>query len=189
MFTIDQVTAVEAFFRVAGFDGQLRVAQVNRRDEVTFVFDIESLIPLRRRCGSDLEHVVQQILGIAVSIVPEGEPSRSEHDFAVGIAAPDAALPARELGHVPTNGPLVDTSLSLDEGFRAAYFMIDGYLGLETDPDNGLVLLRQYMLSDPARWSDWIESVAKALADPTAASEYLHDWRFKFAPPELFEGP
>lgn len=73
-----------------------------------------------------------------------------------------------------TDNDFPDT-LTLDEAFRAAYFLVDLYVGLEADPGDELVLFHQYLQSDPARWSDWLESVKKAIADPTAASDQLHD--------------
>jgi hypothetical protein len=189
MFTIDQVTAVQAFFRAAGFRGELRITKMQTSDEITFAFAPESLIPLRQKTGQDLEHVVQQILGIHVRIIPEGQPWQSERPFDLSLIELANASPRLSRDDEPAAEEMTTESLSLDEAFRAAFFMIDGYVGLEKDPDEGLVLLRQYMLTDPARWSDWTKSVEKALADPIAASEYLHDWRFRFNRPERFVGP
>jgi hypothetical protein len=189
MFTIDQVSAVQAFFRTAGFDGQLRITEMHRPDQITFAFDPEHLIPLRQRAGQDLEHIVQQILQIQVQIIPEGQPWNSKCPFNLSLIGPAHADPAQSHNDDPATPRTADESLSLEEGFRAAFFLFDDYISLEDEPDEGLLLLLTYMLSDPARWSDWKESVEKARADPTAASEYLHDWRFRFAPPELFEGP
>ena len=42
-------------------------------------------------------------------------------------------------------------SLTLDEAYRAAFFLTDRYVGIESNPDDGLVLFHQYLLSDPAR--------------------------------------
>lgn len=72
----------------------------------------------------------------------------------------DAALPER---------------LTLDEAFRAAYFMVDQYVARERNPDDGLVLLWACMTTDPARWSDWIDSVRRALSDEDADQAWLHD--------------
>jgi hypothetical protein len=188
MFTIDQVSAVQAFFRAAGFEGQLRITKMHQPEQITFAFAPESLIPLRLKAGHDLEHIVQQILRIEVSIIPEGEPWESERSFDMDLIGPANAGPPRIRDDERATADIPE-SLSLDEGFRAAFFMIDGYLSLEKEPDQGLVLFHQYMLADPARWSDWTNSIEKALADPTAASEYLHDWRFRFSRPEGIEGP
>jgi hypothetical protein len=189
MFTIDQVTAVQAFFRAAGFDGQLRITEAQWPDQITFAFERESLMVLRKKAGEDLEHVVQQILRIQVRIIPEGEPWNSVRTFDLSLIGTADASPARLRDDESATEDAMAESLSLDEGFRAAFFMIDGYMSLEKEPDEGLVLFHHYMLSDPARWSDWTKSVEKALADPTAASEYLHDWRFRFNRPERFDGP
>ncbi|TKA01983.1 hypothetical protein [Actinacidiphila oryziradicis] len=56
-------------------------------------------------------------------------------------------------------------NLTLDEAYRAAYYMVEQYVALEKQPDVGLVLLVQYMESDPARWIDWIASVRRGLSD------------------------
>ena len=59
-------------------------------------------------------------------------------------------------------------NLTLIEAYRAAFYMVEQYIALEEKPDAGLVLLQQYMVSDPARWDDWIVSVQRALYEPTA---------------------
>lgn len=71
--------------------------------------------------------------------------------------------------------PALPERLTLDEAFRAAYFMVDQYLERERNPDEGLVLLWAYMKTDPARWSDWIGSVGRALSDEDAGQLWLHD--------------
>lgn len=58
-----------------------------------------------------------------------------------------------------------DRSLTADEAFRAAFYMIDRYLSLDPDPSGDLSLLWSYMLSDPARHEDWSESIERARAD------------------------
>jgi hypothetical protein len=61
-------------------------------------------------------------------------------------------------------------SLSLDEAFRAAYYLTEQYVSLEAEPDAGLVLFLQYLESDPARWDDWKQAVRVAVADGGVAS-------------------
>lgn len=56
-------------------------------------------------------------------------------------------------------------SLTLDQAFRAAYFLTKQYVALERAPDVGLVLFEQYLHSDPARWDDWKQAVRRALSD------------------------
>lgn len=73
------------------------------------------------------------------------------------------------------NRPLPET-LTLDDAYRAAFFMTDSYLSMESSPDEGLVLFHQYLQSDPARWEDWQESVRTALrlgANPDPLLENL----------------
>lgn len=55
-------------------------------------------------------------------------------------------------------------SLTLDEAYRAAFFLTDLWVSLEKEPCEGLVLLHQYLQSDPARWEDWKASVRRAIA-------------------------
>lgn len=55
--------------------------------------------------------------------------------------------------------------LTLEEAYRAAYYMVEQYVALEDQPDVGLVLLLQYLESDPARWDDWVASVRRGLDD------------------------
>lgn len=92
--------------------------------------------------------------------------------------------PVRDLGK--PQGELPD-SLTLEQAFQAAYFMIEKYIVLEKTPVVELVLLEQYMMSDPARWSDWLDSVRRALAHPEVAVEYLYDWRRQFGRPDGVE--
>jgi hypothetical protein len=68
-------------------------------------------------------------------------------------------------------------TLTLEQAFSAAYFMIEIYGDVENWRSEDIVLLHQYMNSDPARWSDWKHAVSRALAHPNAATEYLYDWR------------
>lgn len=49
----------------------------------------------------------------------------------------------------------IPETLTLDQAFRAAFFLADQYLALERVPDEGLLLFHQYLQSDPARWEDW----------------------------------
>lgn len=56
-------------------------------------------------------------------------------------------------------------SLTLDQAFRAAYFVAEQYVALAGEPDVGLILFEQYLLSDPARWEDWKSAVRRAIAD------------------------
>ena len=62
-----------------------------------------------------------------------------------------------------TDDSILPKALTLDEAYRAAFFMTDLYVGLESDPDEGLVLFRQYLQSDPARWEDWKHAIRKAV--------------------------
>ncbi|WP_395639274.1 hypothetical protein [Pseudolysinimonas sp.] len=66
------------------------------------------------------------------------------------------------------------TTLSLDEAFRAAFYLVERYLAVEDQPSDDLVLFMQYMRSDPARLGDWMNSVRRALTDGGAANGYMH---------------
>ena len=56
-------------------------------------------------------------------------------------------------------------SLTMDEAFRAAFYMILQYLEIEKYRSEDIVLLAQYMWGDPARWNDWKAAVRRALGD------------------------
>jgi hypothetical protein len=68
---------------------------------------------------------------------------------------PDAELPA---------------SLTLDEAFRSAFYMVMQYLELEQEPSEDIMLLAQYLWSDPARWEDWQVAVQRAISDGGVAN-------------------
>ena len=60
----------------------------------------------------------------------------------------------------------IPPTLTLEEAFRAAFYMTDLWLSLEKEPrPEGLVLFHQYLRSDPARWEDWKNSIRRALTD------------------------
>jgi hypothetical protein len=61
-------------------------------------------------------------------------------------------------------------TLTIEEAFRSAYFMIQTYGDVENWRSEDLVLLAQYMRSDPARSSDWKRAVRMALELPDAVS-------------------
>jgi hypothetical protein len=79
-------------------------------------------------------------------------------DVAVGSEASAEELPER---------------LTLWEAYQAAFHLVDKYISMETQPDVGLVLLWQYLKSDPARWSDWREAVARAVNGPPATGPFI----------------
>lgn len=60
--------------------------------------------------------------------------------------------------------PTTPHLLSLEVAYRAAFELVSQYLELEKQPDEGLILLFQYLRSDPARWEDWITSVQRAVS-------------------------
>lgn len=61
-------------------------------------------------------------------------------------------------------------AVTLDQAFRAAFYLTEQYVGLESSPDVGLILFLEYLRSDPARWDDWKQAVRVALGDGGAAS-------------------
>jgi hypothetical protein len=71
--------------------------------------------------------------------------------------------------HRPAAEDLPET-LTLDEAFRAAFYMVELWVSLEHRPSERPALLLQYLRSDPARWEDWLASVRRGLADGGAAS-------------------
>jgi hypothetical protein len=79
--------------------------------------------------------------------------------------------------------PELPEALTLDEAFRAAFYMILQYVGLERmPPPDALVLLMQYMWTDPARWDDWQQAVRRALDDGGLANPD-HEGFWQVRPP------
>jgi hypothetical protein len=70
--------------------------------------------------------------------------------------------------------PTSSQSLTLEQAYRAAFFLADQYIRAESNPDEGLVLFHQYLQSDPARWDDWTHAVRQAL-QPDAEPDPLAD--------------
>lgn len=60
-------------------------------------------------------------------------------------------------------GESLPETLTLEEAYRAAFFLTDSYIGIESSPDEGLMLFHQYLRSDPARWDDWKRAVRLAV--------------------------
>jgi hypothetical protein len=56
-------------------------------------------------------------------------------------------------------------TLTLDEAYRAAFYLVLGYYRRGNLPPFDLTILVQYMWTDPARWSDWQDAVHRALED------------------------
>jgi hypothetical protein len=75
-----------------------------------------------------------------------------------------------------TDDSTLPETLTLDEAYRAAFFLTDLHVGIESSPDEGLVIFHQYLQSDPARWADWKRAVRQALrpeANPDPLVENL----------------
>jgi hypothetical protein len=70
-------------------------------------------------------------------------------------------------------------SLSLDEAYRAAFYMVLAYVRRASKPGVDVELLAQYTWSDPARWSDWQEAVRRAPEDVVGVANPDHEglWR------------
>jgi hypothetical protein len=66
---------------------------------------------------------------------------------------------------VSAPGDDLPDSLTLDEAYRAAFYMVAQYFELESEPSPKLVLLLQYLWTDAARWDDWLSAVQRGLAD------------------------
>jgi hypothetical protein len=84
----------------------------------------------------------------------------------------------------PMSDEQLPETLTLEQAFQAAFFMIEIYGEIENWASGDIVVLHQYLRSDPARWSDWKVAVQKALDDPNAAVEYLYDWRQQWGKPD-----
>jgi hypothetical protein len=75
-----------------------------------------------------------------------------------------------------TEATLPET-LTLDDAFRAAFYLTEQYVALETRPDSGLVLYFQYLRSDPARWEDWKRAVRRAIEHDVATDPLTDNLR------------
>ena len=62
------------------------------------------------------------------------------------------------------------STLTLDEAYRAAFYLVQAYASRGCDPNGDIPLLLQYMWTDPARWDDWKKAVSRALKDDGAAN-------------------
>jgi hypothetical protein len=94
----------------------------------------------------------------------------------------DVVRDAGQDSHVtdPVEEPLPET-LTIDEAFRAAFYMVLQYLEIEKDPSSELVFLAQYLWTDPARWNDWQRAVRRALHDDGLANPD-HEGRWQDRP-------
>ena len=77
------------------------------------------------------------------------------------------------------------STLTLDEAYRAAFYLVRAYASRGCDPSGDIPLLLQYMWSDPARWDDWTSAVQRALDDGGAANpDSRGQWRERGDMPE-----
>src|SRR5690348_2638647 len=67
--------------------------------------------------------------------------------------APPMAPTARP-ATAPAARPSAPEQLSLDDAYRAAYYLVEQYAALEPDPDRGLAHLLDYLRRHPARRDD-----------------------------------
>ena len=77
--------------------------------------------------------------------------------------------------------PALPEALSVDEAYRAAFYLILAYVRLEKQPGEDLIVLLDYMWTDPARWGDWQDAVRRALADGGLADPD-HEGRWQLRP-------
>ena len=68
-------------------------------------------------------------------------------------------------------------SLTLEQAFSAAFFMVEIYGEIEEWKSKDIFLYYNYMRSDPARWADWQNAVRRAIANPETAFEEMATWR------------
>jgi hypothetical protein len=65
--------------------------------------------------------------------------------------------------------PALPATLTLDEAFRATFYMARAYLRQGGGREQEVFLFCQYLWSDPARWDDWQCAIREALTDGGAA--------------------
>jgi hypothetical protein len=56
-------------------------------------------------------------------------------------------------------------SVTLDEAYRSAFYLVAQYVELEKSPNVDLVVLLHYLWTEPTRWTDWLRAVRRGLAD------------------------
>jgi len=69
---------------------------------------------------------------------------------------------------------VVPENVSVEDGYRAAYYLVEQYAALEPDPDGGLAHLLDYLRFHPARRADWEQAIRQAL-NPARADDPLAD--------------
>jgi hypothetical protein len=74
-------------------------------------------------------------------------------------------------------------ALTPDDAYRAAFYMIRDYQR-RGDADGQVLLLLQYLWTDPARWEDWKTAVREAMEDDGLANP-VKDGRYHFDRPEM----
>jgi hypothetical protein len=73
----------------------------------------------------------------------------------------------------PVNPADLPKTLTMEQAFRAAFFMIEIYGDIEHWASQDIADLHLYMRADPARLGDWYEAVRRALKDPTVEETNL----------------
>lgn len=53
--------------------------------------------------------------------------------------------------------------------------MTEQYVALEAKPDAGLLLYKQYLNSDPARWDDWKQAIHQAIMEEEGKADPLSE--------------
>ena len=111
----------------------------------------------------DGDHTVMGIVGGLERFQHRGDDKFSGHSW--GLLLEDVTPDDVRIGSVVSGVEDLPDALTLDEAFRAAFYLVLQYLEVEKKPSDALALYAQYLWSDPARWSDWRESVRRALSD------------------------
>jgi hypothetical protein len=72
--------------------------------------------------------------------------------------------------------------LTLDEAYRAAFYIVLGWVRRGSQPDGDAVMLTQYLWTDPARQSDWQQAVRRALQDTDGLANPDHEEQWQVRP-------
>lgn len=100
-------------------------------------------------------------------------------------SAPDDLRKIGQAGDMTDANPPGDQlpdSLTLDEAYRAAFYLVLAYVRRGELPGSDTELLVQYLWTDPARWQDWKAAVRRALEDIDGNANPDHAGRWQLRP-------
>ena len=71
--------------------------------------------------------------------------------------------------------PDLPATLTINEAFRSAFYMVLQYLEIEREVNEEVPLFAHYLWTDPGRGQDWEDAIRRALADGGLADPDMND--------------